>query len=262
MKIYQVDAFTDKIFSGNPAAVCLVPPSSDKQWMQKVAAEMNLSETAFLYKENKGFRLRWFTPTEEVQLCGHATLASAHVLYEQGIVEDGNEIEFYTLSGTLTTIKTGEWISMDFPVIETKEKEINDVHRKIFSNTLMTIHENEQGYLIAQLKTESDVKNFSPDFSLLSELGDFLIIITAEADRNSSFDFVTRVFAPAFGVNEDPVTGSAHCALVYFWSQQLNRNKFRACQISSRGGVLNITLKGDRTILSGQAVTVLKGELV
>ena len=259
-QIVQIDAFTNKPFAGNPAAVCLLKQAADEAWMQSVAMEMNLSETAFLYPIGTGYHLRWFTPTAEVELCGHATLASAHMLYGDGHVPVDQAIHFQTLSGGLTASKNGEWIELDFPAIEVNQTEPSEA----LINTLGTIPlytgMGTTDYLV-QLESEAAVCSFVPDFGALSRLDARGLIVTARA-TTADLDFVSRGFFPAVGVSEDPVTGSAHCALATFWAKQLGKNEFMAYQASKRGGYLKIRLDSDRVYLSGQAVTVMRGELL
>lgn len=261
MKIYQVDAFTNKAFSGNPAAVCLLDAPARENWMQHVASEMNLSETAFLYKESAGYRLRWFTPTSEVKLCGHATLASSHILYETGIEPAEKKLEFYTLSGTLRAWKKDDYIEMAFPGIVTKPAEITDVYRKIFSRNIRTVSTNEEGYMIIELSSQEEIHQFRDDFQELKKLGNNLIMITSRSEDGSPYDFISRVFAPAFGIDEDPVTGSAHCALALFWKDKLNKDTFTAFQASRRSGILELRVIHEGVVLGGQAVTVMDGSL-
>lgn len=259
-KIYQVDAFTCAPFAGNPAGVCLLESAADEGWMQSVAMEMNLSETAFLHAEQDGYRLRWFTPKKEVRLCGHATLASAHVLWESGMMDPSAQARFHTLSGLLTAEKNGDWIEMDFPARVHERSTPPDGLIEALGATSLSVHCRDQIYMV-ELENETAVRELKPDYSLLSRLDVRSVIVTACAD-SQEYDFVSRYFAPAVGVNEDPVTGSAHCALAPFWSARLGKQEMRAYQASARGGELIVRLAGDRVILCGQAVTVLAGELV
>src|SRR5258707_934162 len=226
LPIVQVDAFTSQPFLGNPAAVCVLPEDRDPSWMQKVAREMNLSETVFLRERPDGFGLRWFTPAVEVELCGHATLAAAHVLWETGRLEPGATARFHTRSGLLTAVRRGDWSELDFPATPNDPAEA----------------------------PRDAVRNLRPDFTRLGAVEARGIIVTSRS-ATPDRDFVSRFFAPASGVNEDPVTGSAHCALAPFWSQRLKKNNFVAHQISQRGGVLRIQLDGRRVRLRGQALT-------
>lgn len=259
-KIYQVDAFTCTPFAGNPAAVCLLDSPADEGWMQSVAMEMNLSETAFLHPENDGYRLRWFTPKKEVRLCGHATLASAHVLWESGVLPESAQASFHTLSGLLTAMKNGDWVEMDFPARIHERCTPPDGLIEALGATTLSVQCREQIYMV-ELEDETAVRSLEPDFTMLSRLDLRSVMVTARSD-SPEFDFVSRYFAPSVGVNEDPVTGSAHCALAPFWSARLGKQEMRAYQASARGGELVVRLAGDRVILCGQAVTIMAGELV
>lgn len=260
LKIFQVDAFTDRPFTGNPAAVCILTEPHDANWMQDVAREMNLSETAFLYRQGDGFNLRWFTPLVEVDLCGHATLASAHVLWEEGCLMPGQQARFYTRSGLLMAERKGDWIELDFPA----ESEMRTIAPSGLVEALGVIPKyvgkNRFDYLV-EVDSEETVRNLKPDFALLAEIPVRGFIITSLAASNG-YDFISRFFAPRFGINEDPVTGSAHCCLGPFWKKRLNKNEFTAYQASARGGVVRVYVDKNHVHLSGQAVTVLRGELV
>jgi PhzF family phenazine biosynthesis protein len=257
--ILQIDAFTNQRFKGNPAAVCLLDEPADSEWMQQVAAEMNLSETAFLHPEGDGFRLRWFTPAVEVDLCGHATLASAHALWETGRIDSRETIQFATRSGILTATQNGEWIELNFPVKPPKETLILEELDRALGVVPKYVGTDGSDYLI-EVESEETVRGLQPDFVRLATLPVRGIIVTSLA-TSSEYDFVSRFFAPAVGVNEDPVTGSAHCCLAPFWQQRLHRNEFIAYQASARGGVIRVKLEGDRVYLGGQAITVLRGTL-
>jgi len=260
LPIVQVDAFTSKPFAGNPAAVCVLPSARDAVWMQNVAREMNLSETAFLVRQEDGFDLRWFTPAVEVDLCGHATLASAHVLWEDGHMQPGEQARFHTRSGLLTADKRGDWIDMDFPVKAEQAAEPPPRLAEALGAAPKYVGRNKFDYLV-ELESEAVLRSLKPNFTLLSEIPVRGVIVTARS-ANGGFDFVSRFFAPGSGINEDPVTGSSHTCLAPFWAQRLGKSEFIAYQASPRGGVLRIRLHGDRVILGGQAVTVLRGELV
>jgi len=259
LPIVQVDAFTAKPFGGNPAAVCMLPGPRDQRWMQQVALEMNLSETAFLVRQADGFDLRWFTPAVEVALCGHATLASAHVLWESGQLQPTEQARFHTLSGLLTADKRGDWIEMDFPVKADEPAEPPARLAEGLGLPFQYVGRNKFDYIV-EVESEAVVRAAKPNFSLLSELPVRGVIVTARSSDNG-FDFVSRFFAPGAGVNEDPVTGSAHCCLAPFWAKRLGKIDLLAYQASPRGGVVRIRLNGDRVMLAGQAVTVLRGEL-
>jgi len=259
-KITQVDAFTDRLFSGNPAAVCILEEPPEEWWMQDVAREMNLSETAFVLPHEEGFDLRWFTPATEVDLCGHATLATAHVLWQDGYLAEKEEARFHTRSGLLTATRRGEWIEMDFPAQPAAPAEAPSQLAAALGVRPVWVGRAREDLLV-EVEDEKEVRTLHPDLSALRAIPARGIIVTsrAVADR---FDFVSRFFAPRVGVDEDPVTGSAHCTLAPFWSERLGRDELVGYQVSNRGGVVRTRHQGDRVILSGQAVTVLRGELV
>jgi PhzF family phenazine biosynthesis protein len=260
LPIYQVDAFTEKPFSGNPAAVCLLSESRDSAWMQNVAREMNLSETAFLQKEADGYNLRWFTPAVEVDLCGHATLASAHILWETGLLSPQEQARFHTRSGLLTAECRGGEIELNFPAKpEEPAAPPSDLATALGVKPRYT-GRSKFDYLV-EVESEDTVRGLTPDFSLLKSLAIRGTVVTSRAST-AGFDFVSRFFAPAVGVNEDPVTGSAHCTLGPFWSKRLGKSDLYAYQASPRGGTLRVTVAGDRVFLAGKAVTVLRGEWV
>ena len=258
--IYQVDAFTEKPFSGNPAAVCLLPQAREAAWMQAVAKEMNLSETAFLLKQEDGYNLRWFTPAVEVDLCGHATLASAHILWEMGLVRPDEQVRFHTRSGILSSERKGDWIEMDFPAKPEEPAPEPAGLAKALGVRIKYLGRNQFDYLV-EVDSEEIVQRMKPDFTLLMTLPVRGILVTS-LSSGQGYDFVSRFFAPRVGVNEDPVTGSAHCCLGPFWANRLHKNEFVAYQASPRGGVLRVRVVGARVILGGQAVTVLRGELL
>lgn len=258
--IVQVDAFTDKKFAGNPAAVCILPEPADETWMQNVAAEMNLSETAFLYKQDDGFNLRWFTPATEVDLCGHATLASAHVLWEEEHLSPDEQARFFTKSGLLTAQRNGDWIEMDFPAEPESETPPPANLAAALGVTLKYVGKNRFDYLV-EVDAEETVRSMQPNFNLLKTITSRGIIVTSQA-ASPKYDFVSRFFAPQAGIDEDPVTGSAHCCLGPFWRTRLDKTSFTAYQTSPRGGVVRVRVEGDRVKLGGQAVTVMRGELV
>lgn len=259
--VVQVDAFADRPFAGNPAAVCVLERPADEGWMQSVAMEMNLSETAFLHPGGDGWRLRWFTPAVEVDLCGHATLASAHVLWEDGHVAADAEARFHTRSGALTCRKDGGWIWMDFPA---KPAEPVDAFPELIAALgVEAVHvaRSHFDYLV-EVASEDAVRAARPDLTRLREVETRGVIVTARAAEGAAYDFVSRFFAPAVGVDEDPVTGSAHCVLAPYWSDRLGRAELTGFQASRRGGVVRVRHAGDRVHLGGQAVTVLRGTLV
>jgi PhzF family phenazine biosynthesis protein len=260
LTIYQVDAFTKTPFAGNPAGVCILDEPKDDNWMQSVAREMNLSETAFLQKQVQGYYLRWFTPTVEVELCGHATLASAHVLWETGNLEPGLQASFYTLSGLLTANRMGDWIEMNFPAKPEEPTLAPPRLIEALGIAVKYIGKSQFDYLV-EVESEEIVRSIKPDFSLLMSVAARGVIVTSLAGSDE-YDFVSRFFAPKVGVNEDPVTGSAHCCLSPFWSKRVGKNELVGYQASARGGIVKVRLGGDRVYLQGQAVTVLRGELV
>jgi PhzF family phenazine biosynthesis protein len=258
--IHQVDAFSDKPFAGNPAAVCILDQPRDAAWMQNVAMEMNLSETAFLEPVENGFNLRWFTPAVEVDLCGHATLASAHILWETGVLPQLREARFHTRSGLLTATRSGAWIDLDFPATPDRPTPPPADLPHALGVTPLYTGMSRSDYIL-QVDSEAAVRNLSPNFSLLKMLPVRGVIVTSRATM-PGYDFVSRFFAPGAGIDEDPVTGSAHCCLGPFWSQRLHKNDFVAYQASKRGGTVRVRVAGDRVHLQGQAVTVLRGELL
>jgi PhzF family phenazine biosynthesis protein len=257
LRLLQVDAFTSQAFRGNPAAVCLLDAERDAEWMRNVAAEMNLSETAFLLPQADGFSLRWFTPGAEVALCGHATLASAHALWEEGILE--GEARFHTKSGLLTATRSGDWIELDFPATPAERAEAPaGLLESLGINAPVYVGRNPFDFLI-EVASEHEVRTLTPDPSQLRRIPMRGVIVTS---RSREYDFVSRWFGPAVGVDEDPVTGSSHCCLAPYWSSRLGKDAMTGYQASARGGVVRVRLAGDRVKLSGQAVTVLRGELI
>ncbi|PYP67446.1 MAG: oxidoreductase [Gemmatimonadetes bacterium] len=261
IRIVQVDAFTSTPFAGNPAAVCVLPAPRDERWMQSVAQEMNLSETAFLHPEDDGFRLRWFTPAVEVDLCGHATLASAHVLWEDGHTPAGEEARFRTKSGLLTARRRDGWIELNFPATRAAPAPAPAGLAEALGlqGTPRWVGRSRFDYLI-ELDSEDTIRALKPDFPALERVEARGTIVTSRA-ATPGYDFVSRFFAPRTGVPEDPVTGSAHCALAPFWSERLKKTEMIAYQASPRGGVVRVSLGGERVKLGGTAVTVLRGEL-
>jgi len=260
LRITQVDAFTDKPFAGNPAAVCLLPAPRDEGWMQSVAREMNLSETAFLVPQADGYALRWFTPAVEVALCGHATLASAHVLWEDGHLPSGRQARFHTKSGLLTGDRAGEWIELDFPAKREEPAPAPAGLAEALGAAPKYVGRNQFDYLV-EVDGEATVRGLAPDHGALAALPVRGVIVTGRAE-SPGYDFVSRFFAPGSGIPEDPVTGSAHCALGPFWQSRLGKNDFVAYQASPRGGVVRVRVAGERVKLGGKAVTVLRGELL
>ena len=260
LAIIQVDAFTDKPFAGNPAAVCILPAPHDEGWMQHVAQEMNLSETAFLVRQHDGYDLRWFTPAVEVALCGHATVASAHVLWEDHHLAPDQQARFHTKSGLLTARRRDGWIELDFPATPAAPAEPPPGLVEALGVQPRSVGRSRFDYLL-EVESELAVRRAAPDFVALARVDARGVIVTSRAST-PGFDFVSRFFAPRAGVNEDPVTGSAHCTLAPFWAARLGKPELVAYQASPRGGVVRVRSQGDRVILGGQAVTVLRGELV
>lgn len=259
-RFIQVDAFTDRPFAGNPAAVCLLPSPADPGWMQHVAQEMNLAETAFLVRRPDGFDLRWFTPTVEVDLCGHATLASAHVLWEEGQLQLTEMARFHTRSGVLTAAKGPELIWLDFPATPPQAAAKDAELERGLGTSIRYLGRTQFDYLV-EVESEAAVRAVTPNLGNLAGLPVRGIIVTARSD-DSNYDFVSRFFAPGAGVPEDPVTGSAHCGLGPFWGAKLNKTELVGYQASPRGGTVVVQLEGARVRLGGQAVTVLRGELL
>lgn len=257
---FQIDAFADRPFSGNPAAVCLLNNEADSDWMQAVASEMNLSETAFVRPVQDGYELRWFTPAFEVDLCGHATLAAAHVLWTAGGVCADDPIRFHSRSGVLTCKQDGDLIELDFPATPPEQAEPP-------SGLLDALGVDSSEFIgkspfdkFVVVDSEATVRSLQPDFGRLAQVEMRGVIVTAMSE-DPAFDFVSRFFAPAAGVNEDPVTGSAHCCLGPFWQDRLGKSQMMAYQASKRGGVVRVQVKGGRVLLGGKAITVLQGEL-
>jgi len=259
-RYYTLDVFTTNRFEGNPLAVITDGDGLSDDAMLAIAREMNLSETAFLVRDADAFQLRWFTPAIEVALCGHATLASAHALWEEGHLHPDQQARFQTLSGLLTADKRGEWIEMDFPV---KAEEPADPPARLIEALgapSKYVGRNKFDYIV-EVDSETVLRSLKPDYGLLAQIPVRGVIVTARSENNG-YDFVSRFFAPAAGINEDPVTGSAHCCLAPYWAKRLGKTNLTAYQASARGGELRIRLSGDRVLLSGQAVTVLRGEIL
>jgi PhzF family phenazine biosynthesis protein len=258
--IYQVDAFTSEPFRGNPAGVCILSAPKDESWMQAVAAEMNLSETAFVSPRSDGaFDLRWFTPAVEVELCGHATLATAHILWESGTLSPDTQARFHTASGLLTADRNGDQIELDFPANPPEAVDPPEGLLDALGVAATYIGQTRFDYLV-EVESESIVRGAAPDFDQLKKLDVRGVMITARSET-PRLDFMSRFFAPGAGVNEDPVTGSAHCALAPYWGEKLGKQEMVGYQASKRGGVVRVRASGERVILGGQAVTVLRGEL-
>lgn len=260
LPLFIVDAFTDRPFAGNPAAVCLLRESKEDAWLQNVGMEMTLSETAFIWPEGEDFRLRWFTPTVEVDLCGHATLAAAHILWQTGTLASGGQARFHTRSGILTADRKDNWIELNFP---SEPPQATPSPREL-TDSLGAVPvyagQNRMDYLI-EVESETVLRSLEPDFVRLAQIPVRGVIVTSRSD-SGDFDFVSRFFAPAAGVPEDPATGSAHCCLGPYWADKLGKTSLNAYQASRRGGVIRVQMDGDRVHISGQAVTVMKGEWV
>ena len=258
--IHQVDAFTERAFAGNPAAVCVLAGPAPEAWMRDVAREMNLSETAFVHREGDGWRLRWFTPQVEVDLCGHATLAAAHVLWETGALAPEAEARFHTRSGGLGAARRGAWIELDFPAKPVEPAAPPPDLVRALGVEPAFVGRSQFDFLV-EVGDEGVVRAAAPDFGRLRRVPVRGVIVTSRA-ASSDFDFVSRFFAPAVGVDEDPVTGSAHCALAPYWAAKLGKRDLVAFQASARGGVLRLRHEGERVRIAGQAVTVLRGDLL
>jgi len=257
---YQIDAFTDRAFTGNPAAVCLLDRDVDEAWMQNVAAEMNLAETAFLRPLGDAWSLRWFTPEVEVDLCGHATLASAHALWTEQKVASHLPLAFHTRSGLLTCRRQGERITMDFPLVPAREVPARpDLCEAIGASAVWTGRTEWDDVLLVD--SPDQLRSLAPDMRRLKDCTTRGVIVTSPSD-DSRADFLSRFFAPRVGIDEDPVTGSAHCCLGPFWSSRLGRSPLVGYQASKRGGFVGVHVLGERVELSGTAVTVLRGELL
>lgn len=260
LPLYQVDAFADGPFRGNPAAVVLLNRMAGNEWLQHVAAEMNLSETAFVVPSGAGrFALRWFTPVAEVDLCGHATLAAAHVLWESGHLDAEDEALFETASGLLSAARDGDRIMLDFPAEPAEEiedrlgiSEALGVHPVFVGSSRLDI--------LVELADEAAVRGLDPDLHAIERLGMRGVIVTAEA-HGDTYDFVSRYFAPRFGIPEDPVTGSAHCVLGPYWANRLGKNPLIGYQASARGGTVGVEMAGERVLLRGSAITIFSGSL-
>lgn len=257
MKIYQVDSFTNTPFKGNPAGVYISSNKLENNWMQQIATEMNLSETAFVYEENDELIIRFFTPANEVPICGHATLAAGHIMYSLGLVDSDKSIHFSAKSGTLSVFKEQDWYTLDFPKYDSLvEYNLTNFISKtgIQANEL---YKSENGWLIAMLDSEQSVKDCKPNMFQLEQFPP--VIITA---LSVEYDYVLRLFAPSVGINEDPVTGSAECVLVPIWANKLNKTEFEVKQLSKRTGIKKVKLNKDRVLISGQAITIFEIDMV
>lgn len=258
--LFQVDAFTSKPFAGNPAAVCWLDEPADAQWMQHVAAEMNLAETAFVYAEGETLRLRWFTPAVEVDLCGHATLATAHTLWQHKGFPEDQTLCFETRSGTLTATPHGDRIELDFPIAAADETApVDGLLESLGIKDFTFCGKNAWDWLI-EVPSADDVRQLNPNHALLTPVTSRGAMVTAQSDA-PEYDFISRFFAPAAGIPEDPVTGSAHCVLGEYWSRKLNKKILQAYQASPRGGEVEVEIRNKRALLRGHAVVVAKIEL-
>ena len=257
--LFVVDAFSSTRFGGNAAAVCLLEEPADESWMQQVADEMNLAETAFLHPEFDAYRLRWFTPCVEVDLCGHATLAAAHVLWETGWHSPGDRVRFQTRSGVLAAERRSEWIELDFPALHVRECEPPPGLLEALGASPRFVGTSGVDYL-CELESEREVRALRPDIERLRTIPTRGVMATARPDR-AGCDFVSRFFAPSVGIPEDPVTGSAHCALGPYWAERLGKATLVGYQVSRRGGEVRVALQGERVRLAGRAITVVRGEL-
>ena len=260
LRYFVVDAFTSRPFAGNPAAVVPLDHWPDDAWLQNVAMEMNLSETAYFVPNEYGYHLRWFTPEVEVELCGHATLASARVLSHLAMLADGSEVSFSTRSGILTASRSGERFHLDFPV---KKADLADAPSDLIESLKIQprfIGRNKFDFLV-DVESESVLRGLLPDFKRLATVDCRGVIVTAKS-ADPQYDFASRFFAPAVGIDEDPVTGSAHCCLADYWSGRLGVTKMVGYQASRRGGVVHVELRGDRVILGGEAVVIAQGDLL
>jgi len=255
LTLYQIDAFANKQFEGNPAAICPLQKWLPDELMQSIATENNLSETAFFVPIDSGYHIRWFTPKHEVKLCGHATLAAAFVIFNI-IGNKGNIISFQSKSGTLTVTKNNDWFEMEFPAQPPRRCPVPEQIQKAFNATIIECLEFED-YIVV-FEDESAIINASPDMSLLSKLDLRGIAITA---RGHNHDFVTRFFAPKYGINEDPVTGSAFTQLIPYWATRIGKDTLSARQLSSRGGEVGCIYSGDRVYISGKAVKYMVGKI-
>ena len=256
MKIFQVDAFTSYVFGGNPAAVCPLEEWLPDKQMQLIAMENNLSETAFFVKDEDNYHIRWFTPEMEIDLCGHATLASAHVIFNH-LGFEGEEISFRFGGGMLSVKKAGSFLSMDFPAVNSKKGNVTELVERALDRKPLEVYEARD--LMAVFESQSEIESLWPDFNAMLEIEHLGVIVTAPGDE---VDFVSRFFAPRAGINEDPATGSAHCMLIPFWADKLDKNELWAYQLSSRGGELFGRHNGDRVEITGKAVTYMTGEIL
>lgn len=262
MKFCTVDTFTDTLFKGNPAAVCVIGEFPSDDFMQSIATEVNLSETAFIVPLNGNhFDIRWFTPKVEVSLCGHATLAAAHVLWTEMEIVTTEEIYFESKSGVLKAWRDDDGITLDFPAHYVEPISIPEGLIEALGVSPVSVGQANDDCLV-ELHSAQEVINLSPDIARLANIDCRGIIITAEGNADTDYDFVSRFFAPKVGVTEDPVTGSSHCKLATYWSERLGKNVFNAYQASKRGGYVKVRHEGERVLLTGHAVTAFSGKFV
>jgi PhzF family phenazine biosynthesis protein len=259
--IFQVDAFTSEPFKGNPAGVYISNDMPSREMMQNIAMEMNLSETAFVKPCGKDFEIRYFTPASEVDLCGHATLSASHILYETGIVRPGKDIKFHSKAGELSISKKGKNIVMNFPVYSLDKIKIPSSFKQNTGLEALELYQSDYDWKLVLVRTDKDVIEASPNLEGMRNAGLGELIVTSVSSK-PGFDFVVRCFVPDLGISEDPVTGSAHCALAPFWHMKTGKNEFRSFQASKRSGELYVRLLGNRVEIAGEAVTVMKAELV
>jgi PhzF family phenazine biosynthesis protein len=259
-RIFLVDAFADKPFHGNPAAVCVLREEQSADWMQSVGAELNVSATAFVHRSDEGYELRWFTPTREIDLCGHGTLASAHLLWTEGIAPREMPIGFRTKSGVLTCRLADDLVELDFPATPPARTEPDQrLSDALHAQPSFFGKSKFDSFLV--MDSEETVRSLKPDLRALGNVPAIRGVIVTSASQNPDYDFVSRFFAPAFGIDEDPVTGSAHCCLGPYWSERLGKTSMTAFQASKRGGTVRVRVDGDRVFLRGTAITILRGQL-
>jgi len=259
--IYQVDAFTSRAFKGNPAGVMICMEEPDSQFMQNIAMEMNLSETAFVTPANNEYSIRYFTPVNEVDLCGHATLSASHILYETGMAKPGSKIIFHSKAGKLIIVKKGSQIIMDFPVYNLKKIDIPSSFKDVTGLDALELYESDYDWKLVLVQSDKEVIQAEPRPDYLREAGLGELMVTA-VSSNPQYDFVVRCFVPDLGIGEDPVTGSAHCALVPFWNMKTGKTWFKSFQASKRTGELELRLVNNRVEIAGEAVTVMRAELM
>jgi PhzF family phenazine biosynthesis protein len=259
--LFQVDAFTDELFKGNPAGVMILDQELTNDRMQNIAMEMNLSETAFLVPSGPGYRIRYFTPTTEVSLCGHATLASAHIIYQLGLKSPDESFEIRAAAANLSIRKEDDLIVMNFPAYAYKKIEIHKDFKRIIGFQPLEMYASQYEWIIAIAENENDIISAEPDFTSMMKNGLGHLMITSGSSSPQA-DFVVRCFAPNAGITEDPVTGSAHCALTPLWSEKLGKKEMNSLQVSKRTGKLKVKLEGDRVLIMGKAVTVFEARLM